>query len=94
VQLFGRPKSLAYEFRIRNTSTETLTYSFGGETHRLEPRVTVTHSACDPGKIQFASPGSWLFAGTSIGGAFEAKDKALFIVTSGPAGKLEIAEQR
>jgi hypothetical protein len=94
VQLFGRPHRLAYEFRIRNTSPETITYTFGGQIHTIEPRFTVTHTACDPGKIQFARAASWLSAGTSIGGAFEATDKALFVLRSGAGGKVEVQEQR
>lgn len=93
VQLFGRPESLAYEFRVSNRSGEAISYSFGGQTQALEPRVTATHKACDPGEIQFERAGSWL-SGSRLGARFEATGGALFVVKAGPDGKVGVALER
>lgn len=92
VQLFGRPRRLAYEFRIQNASRETVTYTFGGQKHQLEPRVTVTHSACDPGKVHFFA-GSWL-GGARLDAQYDAADKAKFVLRNTPDGKLAINIER
>jgi hypothetical protein len=49
--MFGRPESLKYEFKIQNGLTETVTYSFGGDTHEIRPRNVITHVACQPDPI-------------------------------------------
>ena len=56
VQLFGRPKSMVYQFKVANVSAATVSYSFGGETHALKPRFAATHSACVPDEIAFMAP--------------------------------------
>lgn len=53
VQLFGRPLSLSYEFKIKNTTRETVAYDFAGKRHTIKPRYTITHTACEPGAIIF-----------------------------------------
>ncbi|MFA5949782.1 MAG: CAP domain-containing protein [Hyphomicrobium sp.] len=58
VQLFARPKSLQYEFQISNTLKQTVSYSFGGETHEVEPSFAVTHTACNPGEVSFEALGT------------------------------------
>lgn len=93
VQLFGRPQSLAYQFKIANKSTQGVTYSFGGQTHRVEPLETVTHKACDPGRIEFTSAGGWL-GGTRLDQRYEARDQAELAIRNTPGGKLEIVEKR
>ena len=93
VQLFGRPLHLSYELQIANKSTQAVSYTFAGESHRLEPRERVTHKACDPGKVQFTSTGSW-FWGTRLEQSFEARDKAELTVRNAPGGKLEVIEKR
>ncbi len=53
VQLFARPKALQYEFQISNASKARVTYSFGGESHEIEPSYAITHTACNPGTLSF-----------------------------------------
>lgn len=53
VQLFARPKSLQYAFQISNTTRQSVSYSFGGETHEVRPSSAVTHTTCHPGEISF-----------------------------------------
>lgn len=57
VQMFGRPKSEAIEFKIENTSGEEVSYRIGERTFELPPRVIRTHTSCRPEKVQFFWPG-------------------------------------
>ncbi len=53
VQLFARPKSLQYAFQISNSTRQSVSYSFAGETHEVSPSSAVTHTTCNPGEISF-----------------------------------------
>ncbi len=90
VQLFGRPEALKYQFRIENKAGQSITYSAFGKSHTLEPRVTVTHSACDPGEVIFEQAGGWLTAKKLVA-RFEARDGAVFVVKA-DAGKGVLVE--
>lgn len=91
VQLFGRPASLAIEFRISNRSTQTVSYAFGSKTQTLEPRVIVTHKSCDPGEIRFDRAGNWL-TGTKIDARFEARSGALYVVKTAAGGRIVVTK--
>src|SRR5262249_19787116 len=56
VQMFGRPKSLAVEFKIANRSDATLEYTIGEDKYTLEPRHTQTHTRCRVEEVTFQSP--------------------------------------
>jgi hypothetical protein len=56
VQMFGRPKSLAVEFKITNRTDVTLEYTIGEDEYTLEPRVIQTHSRCRAGEVTFQKP--------------------------------------
>jgi uncharacterized protein YkwD len=56
VQMFGRPKSLAVEFKLANRSDATLEYTIGDKAYTLEPRYTQTHTQGRPAEITFQSP--------------------------------------
>ncbi|MCB1521539.1 MAG: CAP domain-containing protein [Hyphomicrobiaceae bacterium] len=53
VQLFGRPRALAFDVQIANTTKTELAYSFGAERHRLSPSMAATHTACHPVNLTF-----------------------------------------
>lgn len=55
VQMFGRPKSLAIEFRILNRSGEAVRYRLDDQTFDLPPRYTRTHQSCRPSEVTFLS---------------------------------------
>jgi uncharacterized protein YkwD len=57
VQMFGRPKSLAIEFKIENRAGVAITYAIGEKTFDLPPRVTRTHTRCRPAEVTFRWPG-------------------------------------
>lgn len=55
VQLFGRPVSLQFDFRVRNEGGRAVGYQFGGERFSIAPRETITHTSCVPGEVTFAA---------------------------------------
>ncbi len=57
VQMFGRPKSAAIEFRIENRAGETVQYTLGDTPYALQPRYTRTHTLCRPAELTFRWPG-------------------------------------
>lgn len=89
VQLFGRPKELAYEFKISNVSDVTVTYAFAGTAHEIAPRHAVTHSACLPGEIVIelqqgmARPGS-------VTSRYDARNGQVYTLKPGPQGTLAL----
>ena len=56
VQMFGRPKSLAIEFRIANRTGETVRYRVDDQTFDLPPRYTRTHQTCRTPEVTFLRP--------------------------------------
>ncbi len=89
VQMFGRPKSLKYEFKIQNGLTETVTYSFGGDTHEIRPRNVITHVACQPDPIVFERAGPPLI-GRTLRATYRARDGDLFTLKSSATGGVVI----
>ena len=53
VQLFGRPESLKYEFKIENHFGAEISYSFANKEQALPRNAFVTHTACVPGDVTF-----------------------------------------
>ena len=85
VQLFGRPQSLKYEFKIQNGLTDTVTYSFNGRAHEIKPRFVITHVGCQPDPLTFERVGSALF-GRKLTGTYQARDGDLFTLRSSSSG--------
>jgi len=73
VQLFARPKALAYQFQVTNTTGQSASYTFGGKTREVKPRFVVTHTSCDPGDISFVSLG-----GKTLSLRYPARDGLLY----------------
>lgn len=79
VQLFGRPKSAAVVFAVANRAGEDVSYTIGGKTFELPPRVTRTHTQCRPAELTFHWPGGKTAVVKTSG-----KDR--FVVTKGENG--------
>ena len=94
VQLFGRPLSLSYEFKVANRADEAVSYAFLGNSHVLEPRFSATHKACEPGKIRFTRSGWWLFGNSGLDVSLEATSNAVFVVRRGEDGKWDVVAER
>jgi hypothetical protein len=75
VQLFARPQSLAYEFQISNTSKQTVSYRFDGESHEVQPSYAVTHTACTPGELVFDKAG-----GRKLSMRYQTSDGLVFVL--------------
>lgn len=84
VQLFARPRSLAYEFQISNSSSEVVRYIFAGKTHEVKPNLGVVHTACLPGQVTFE--GTAARPGNPPASSFEASDGLVFELRKAPAG--------
>lgn len=84
VQMFGRPKSMAIEFRIVNQTDGPVNYTIGGEEYRVAPRYIQTHNICRPGKLAFEAP-----KGLE---SVPVKDGAKYVVT-GSSGSYQLKKE-
>lgn len=89
VQLFGRPETLKYQFRIENRATVSVRYSALGTAYTIDPRVISTHSACRPGDIAFERAGNVL-TGTKLDSRFTARDGAVYSIVDAGNGRIRI----
>ncbi len=85
VQVFGRPQSAKYTFQIANSSGTPVTYTFSGEQHDISPRMSVTHTACLPGALDFTKAGT-----RKVTARFEASDKTVYTLKSDPKAGLKV----
>ena len=89
VQIFGRPESLQYEFRVENRTGVTVTYSAANETHTIDPREVTTHSACTPEEVMFERAGP-AASGIRLESRFTARDGMLFSIVTGSDGRVRV----
>lgn len=85
VQLFGRPKTLAFEFQISNSTGGPVRYSFGGKAHELKAGVAAMHTACTPDDITFEGP-IVAAAGKAPASRYQAADGQIFVLEKAPGG--------
>lgn len=83
VQLFGRPQSAQYSFKISNKSKTAVPFRFGDKDDVIEPRYTITIGACTPGEIAFD-------AKTPSPARFEVRDGQLFTLQPDPGGGVAV----
>lgn len=76
VQLFGRPDSLKYSFRVENLSEVTVRYTFRGEPIDVPKRSSVTQTECVGDVLTFRS----------IDGRFTPTDGAVYRLTGSGTG--------
>lgn len=89
VQMFGRPYSRAYQFRINNAAGQTVTYEFLGETYEIKPRYTTRHTECLPGEIVFRQPSS-----NSVLARYQTQDGDVFVLRRTNSGvKVELVRE-
>lgn len=85
VQLFGRPQSAQYRFKIKNASRATIPFRFRDKDDEIEPRYTITIGACTPGAITFEMKDS-----TPATARFEPRDGQLYTLQPSPAGGVTV----
>jgi hypothetical protein len=92
VQLFARPKSLAYAFQISNSTKQPVTYTFNGETLVVEASQGIQHEACVPSQLTIEKIGNGRDA-KSVSARYEASDGLVYILkpdkTKGVAVEIE-----
>lgn len=93
VQLFGRPVSATYGFRITNAAPQTVSYSFAGETHQIGPRYTVRHESCEPGEIAFVTESDWL-GWNKVESRYQASDGQAYVLTQDDSGAIRVKLER
>lgn len=89
VQMFGRPNTLQYAFKIQNGLSEAVTYSFTGRQQKIAPREVVTHYPCQPETLVFERAGPPL-VGRALKGSYQTRDGDLFTLKSAPGGGVVI----
>jgi uncharacterized protein YkwD len=80
VQLFGRPESLKFTFRVENRAGAPIVYGFGEKTQTVPANAWVAHTACIPGAITVQG----------VTSSFKASDGAVFRVTRDGLGPLHV----
>jgi uncharacterized protein YkwD len=88
VQMFGRPKSLAVEFKVENQSPATVSYRIGDRAYILPPRYIRTHEQCRPTEVAFELPTGGKVASESL----KAEDKAHFVIVD-DGGALRVKKE-
>lgn len=85
VQLFGRPDSAKYTFKITNQSGRAVSYAFEEEANSVSPTEVITHTACLPGTIEFDT-------GNKAGAVarYETRGGQVFTLKPGVAGAVTV----
>lgn len=84
VQVFGRPASARYAFRIGNHAGQIVRYDLDGQTRTISPSTIVTYTLCAPSELAIE--------GVAHGdGRFQPRPGAAYLITSEPSGGLNVA---
>jgi hypothetical protein len=86
VQLFGRPESARFKFRIENTADAPVRYVLGETVHTLAVRTTVTHTQCNPAALRFER--------AERPTAYEPHADERFLVRAGQGGAVHVDIER
>lgn len=92
VELFGKPASRSFTFKIRNVANIAVSYSYGGKAYDLKPGRSVVHSSCSQEQLIISKPGG-LFSSRSEIARLKAENEKLYTLKTDASGtpKLEIA---
>lgn len=80
VQLFGRPESLRFTFKVENRAGTPIIYGFGDKMQTVPANAWISHTACTPGTL----------AVQGVVSSFKATDGATFKVTRSDQGALAV----
>ena len=89
VQLFGRPDSFKFSFKVDNRSAASVSYTVGGRDFSVEAHARITHTTCAPDEIAFKRAGNF-FSGKSLAGRFTASDGAVYTLKSDAQGAVTV----
>jgi uncharacterized protein YkwD len=93
VQMFGRPRSMQVEFKVTNRAGVPVSYTLGGQTFPLPPRVTRTHTVCRPPKVDFAWPRDERPQGADGGDVFSPRNGSHYVVERDPGRRFAVRPQ-
>ncbi len=93
VQLLGQPRSGAVEFQISNTLKASVSYTFAGKTHKIEPSYAITHTSCTAGPITFELSGG-LFSSAAKARVEAADGRNFVLKPDGKGLKIETEKRR
>ncbi len=85
VQLFARPESTKYTFKITNLAGREVAYAFEEQANTVSPREIITHTACLPGTIEFDTG-----AATGVVSRYETRGGQLFTIKPGTGGNVTV----
>ena len=85
VQLFGRPDSTKYTFKITNKSGRDVPYAFEEDANTITPNEVITHMACLPGTIEFDTGNK-----TGAVSRYETRGGQVFTVRPGAGGAVTV----
>jgi uncharacterized protein YkwD len=80
VQLFGRPESMKFTFKVINAADSPIVYGFGDKTHTVPTSSWIAHTACTPGAVTVEG----------VPTQFKATEGSVFKVTRAATGKMEV----
>jgi hypothetical protein len=80
VQLFGRPESLKFTFKVENRADQPIRYGFSEKRHEVPSNAWVAHTACTPGALVVEG----------VATEFKAAEGAVFRVSRDAAGPLRV----
>lgn len=87
VQDFGRPKSKSVVFRISNETDTTIHYTVDGQSFKLDPHYTATHTRCRSPELDVQNARSKSEDGKEGEETFYPKNDAHYVIRgSGPGG--------
>jgi hypothetical protein len=81
VQLFGRPPTQRFAFKVENVGNKTVSYQFAGKRYDLQREQYMAHTPCMPGTIDIVSSEKGKAAGR-----YEARDGQVYSLKAGPDG--------
>jgi hypothetical protein len=95
VQLFGRPVSYQYSYRVANRSEHKVTYTIDGKSVAIEPRHIITHTECTPAALKFESIKTGFLSSQPLTYRFEPHNGASYVIRQATGGGVTVeAEAR
>lgn len=76
VQLFGRPDSFRFTFKVENAAGAPLTYSYNGRSQSVAASTAIRHTECTPGTLTV----------DGVTGSFATADGTVYRVTRNGSG--------
>ena len=82
VQLFGRPESFRFTFKVENGAGAPVSYVYNGRSQAVAANTAIAHTECTPGTLSV----------DGVTGSFAASDGTVYRVTRNGAGfKVDVA---